>query len=85
MDDDDDDDDDDDEIYTSEKSVLPPVLHLLLFLVVWTFQFRIFSAALGALIIFITFLDYCPLLLTVISFGRFPSIVLRVYVQFISY
>ena len=48
-----DDDDDDDEIYTSEKSVLPPVLHLLLFLVVWAFQFRIFSAALGALIIFL--------------------------------
>lgn len=47
-------DDDDDEIYTSEKSVLPPVLRLLLlFLVMWAFHFRISSGALGALIIFL--------------------------------
>ena len=32
----------------------------------------------------LAFQDYCPLL-TVISFSHFPSIVLRVYVQFISY
>jgi len=60
--------DDEDETDTSEKSILPPVL-CLLFVVMWAFQFHISSAALGALVVYITFLDYWPLLLTVISFS----------------
>lgn len=46
--------DDEDETDTSEMSILPPVLRLLLlFLVMWAFQFHISSAALGALVVFL--------------------------------